>query len=342
MKPRVLVVDDSSFVRATVSRALEADGVDVVGLARDGEEAVEKNLDLSPDVIVLDLQMPRVDGVEAIRRIHATRPVPVLVFASMDAAGAELAVEALSEGAVDVLPKPTRGALASDLAPRVWALAPMSRPAPRIGRLPPPAPRGGRAPRLVVIAASTGGPPCVEQIVRALPADFPAATVVAQHMPSGFTASYARRLDRLAHVRVFEGAHGDTVGPGEVCILPGGTVGTVHAASEGARHFRVHVNADATLPGARPSASALFFSALGAAGATVRAIVLTGMGGDGSDAVPPLVAAGALVTAQDPSEAVISSMPSSAIAAGAQSVESVAQMADSFRAIARAAREASR
>lgn len=330
MSPRVLVVDDSSFVRQAVARALEEEGVEVCGFARDGRDAVEKNLALEPDVIVLDLQMPTMNGVEALRRIQETRPVPVIVFASLTAKGAELAVEALAAGAVDILPKVADRHVTHALASRVWALA----AARGEGARPRPA-RRRAAVRVVVVASSTGGPPLVERLLASLPADYPVPVVVAQHMPAGFTGSFARRLDGLAAVRVFEGADGATVGPGEACILPGGAVSTLHAADDGSpRSFRIRSDTATTLAGARPNASALFFSALGATGGDACAVVLTGMGADGADAVPALLAAGGTVLAQDPGEAVIPSMPNAAIAAGARVGGSIDRLAASLVALA--------
>lgn len=318
MKPRVLVADDSPYVRMMLTRQLTGQGLEVVGQARNGEEAIEKNLALEPDVVLLDLQMPVMDGVEATRRILQTRPVPILVFASMDARGTQLAIQALAEGAYDIVAKTSRDDALVDLAPHIWAIATRQSP-PR----PPRAP-SGLPPDVVVIASSTGGPPCVERLLRALPSAFPAPIVVAQHMPPHFTRSLAERLDRLSELHVFEAQDGAMVRAGEVAILAGGRVSTIERAGRGA--FAVHVGSGETLPGAKPSANALFFSALGAAQGNVVAIVLTGMGADGSDAVRALVAAGATVIAQDPDEAVISSMPNAALDAGAQERMGVAEM----------------
>lgn len=310
MKPRVLIADDSAYVRMALSGSLAAQGLEVVGQARNGEEAIEKNLALQPDVVLLDLQMPVMDGVEATRRILESRPVPILVFASMDARGTRMAIQALAEGAYDVIAKGDRAEASIDLAPRIWAIA------TRQGAAPPHRRPATARPEVVVIAGSTGGPPCVEALVTALPARFAAPVVVAQHMPAGFTRSLAARLDALSAVDVFEAQEGALVEPGQVAILPGGRVSTIERAGR-ARSFVVRVGSGDVLPGAKPSASALFFSALGAAQAGVLAIVLTGMGADGSDAVRALVSAGASVIAQDPAEAVIPSMPNAALAAGA-------------------------
>lgn len=310
MRPRVLVADDSPYVRMSLSRSLAAQGLEVVGAARNGEEAVERNLALQPDVVLLDLQMPVVDGVEATRRMLRTRPVPILVFASMDARGTQMAIQALAEGAYDVIAKDNRAEALVDLAPRIWAIA---------ARQAPPAPARPRAgpPEVVVVASSTGGPPCVETLVEALPASFPVPVVVAQHMPPGFTRSLAERLDGLSGAHVFEAQDGSPVGPGQVAILPGGRVSTLERAGRPAS-FVVRVGSGGALPGAKPSANALFFSALGAAQSRVLGVVLTGMGADASDAVRALVGAGATVLAQDPDEAVIPSMPNAALGAGAQ------------------------
>lgn len=325
MIPRVLVVDDSPYIRLAVARALRLGGVEVAGFAKDGVEAVARNLELEPDAVVLDLQMPNMNGVEALREIQRTRPVPVIVFASMSADGAQLAVQALAEGAMDVLPKAQASELALDLAARVWSVA-----VPQHGEGKPPGPPGSSGhPRVVVVGTSTGGPPCVEMLLRALPADFPLPVVVAQHMAQGFTRAFAERLAHLCQVEVFEGYDGARVGPGDACILPGGMVSALAAPASEDRDshvFGLTVRRDTTLPGAKPNASVLFLSALGAAEGRVCALVMTGMGADGADAVPALRAAGAYIVAQDPEDAVIPSMPNAAIAAGATHVRSVDEM----------------
>ncbi|HWG91226.1 MAG TPA: chemotaxis protein CheB [Candidatus Thermoplasmatota archaeon] len=326
MKPRVLVVDDSSFVRFAVARLLRQAGIDVVGFARDGAEAVKMNLELEPDVIVMDLQMPRLNGVEALARIRERRPVPVLVFASMTGEGASLGVQALAEGAVDLVPKSEAGEVATDLPARVWALATAQAHDEEQDLPAGPA----RSPRLITIASSTGGPPCVEAILTSLPRNLAVPIAVAQHMPAGFTNAFAKRLDTLCDLHVFEGTDGALLEPGSACILPGGAVTTVEALEGGGNRFELTVRPGGSLPGAKPNASALFLSALGATGGALCAAVLTGMGADGGDAVPALVASGATVIAQHPSEAVISSMPNAAIAGGAQWVDRVRDIPDRF------------
>lgn len=336
MRPRVLVADDSAYIRLSLSKSLAAQGIEIVGQARNGEEAIEKNLSLEPDVVLLDLRMPVMDGVEATRRMLQTRPVPILVFASMDAQGAEMAIRALSEGAYDVIAKGPRNETLVDLAPHIWAI--VTRQQSSSPPTPPPQ-RPRVRPRVVVVASSTGGPPCVEALVTSLPARFPVPVVVAQHMPAGFTRSLAERLDSLSRVHVFEAHHGSVVAPGQVAILPGGCVGTIEpAAQRGA--FAVNVGPGEALPGAKPSASALFFSALGAAHEDVLAVVLTGMGADGSDAVRALVGAGATVLAQEPDEAVIPSMPNAALLAGAQRRLRLSQIRQEILALAPASEAA--
>lgn len=312
MRPRVLIADDSAYVRMSLSQSLRAHGFEVVGEATNGEEAVELNISLQPDIVLLDLQMPVMDGVEATRRILRTRTVPILVFASMDARGAQLAIAALAEGAYDVIAKRGPGGSAVDIAPHLWGIVTREPQGP-----PPRRAHAAGRPDVIVLASSTGGPACVEMLVTALPAGFPVPMLVAQHMPAGFTRSLAERLDTLSEVRVFEPLDGDIVQPGEVAILAGGQVSTIARAGRGSS-FRVHVGLGEGVFGAKPNASALFFSALGAAEDRVLGIVLTGMGADASDAVRALVAAGAIVIAQEASEAVIPSMPNAARHAGAQ------------------------
>lgn len=317
--PRVLVVDDSQYVRARVTEQLQASGFDVVAEARGGTEAIQSNLDALPDIVVLDLQMAAGSGLDALRGFRATRPVPTLLFASLEGVGAELAVEALLEGASEVVPKSAGSDFLPHLAERAHALlkahAVRSTAKGRYVTRGNAARRRRTKPRAIVIAGSTGAPPIMDAFARNLPADCDVPVLIVQHMPPGFTKTFAERLDHVCALRVQHGADGMSVGPGDVAVLPAGAVTTVASAQGTSITLRTSV-----VPAPRmalPSISALLLSAGSALGGQVTALILTGMGQDGANAVPSLLAGGGTVLAQDPQEAFIDSMPTAAIRAGA-------------------------
>lgn len=326
---RVLLVDDSAFVRRATERMLAplAD-VCVVGTARDGEEAVRQVRELRPDLVIMDVEMPGLDGVSALERIMAECPTPVLLLSSHTRAGAEVTLRALEHGAVDFLDKSGAGtamdihALAPLLRNKVAAAlrartAPLpppasgagARQAERAGMRPAaPAPRPGRY-TVVAIGSSTGGPRALAELIPALPQGFAAGVVVAQHMPSGFTETLAERLDRRACVSVAEARDGDPVLPGHVLIAPGGRQMRVERGMDGALVVRVYDD-PALLH--KPSVDALFASVALAAGGAAVGVVLTGMGSDGADGLARIRAAGGRTFVESASTAVIYGMPAAA------------------------------
>ncbi|HST62887.1 MAG TPA: chemotaxis protein CheB, partial [Longimicrobium sp.] len=244
---RVLLVDDSAFVRRATERMLEPlANVTVVGTARDGEEALRQVLALRPDLVIMDVEMPGLDGVSALERIMAQCPTPVLLLSSHTRAGAEITLRALEHGAVDFLDKTGAGtamdihALAPVLREKVNAAlrartAPLPAPAPAAGpppvRTPTPAKAGSF--EIVAVGSSTGGPRALAELIPALPAGFAAAVVVAQHMPHGFTETLAERLHRRSALPVAEARDGEAILPGHVLIAPGGRQLQVLRARDG-------------------------------------------------------------------------------------------------------------
>ncbi|HWR97978.1 MAG TPA: chemotaxis response regulator protein-glutamate methylesterase [Candidatus Methanoperedens sp.] len=331
MSLRVLVVDDSAYHRRTLSRIIGAAGdFEVVGTATDGEEAIRKVVTLAPDLLTLDLEMPRMDGYTFLRWLMRTHPLPVLVVSSRESN--KSVFRALELGAADFVLKPVSyaserlGQIEGELVAKLREIA-AARPeklaarAERMAARPggTPAPRraalaAGRY-RCVAIGASTGGPPALQQILAALPADFPAAVVIAQHMPEGFTRMFADRLDRLVALRVREAAGGEALEPGLVLLAPGG----MNLLLERAPGARVVARVEPPRPGDRyvPSVDRLLGSAARACGGALVAVVLTGMGDDGAAGIGTVRAAGGLTVAEAEETCVVYGMPREAVRTGA-------------------------
>lgn len=331
---RVLLVDDSAFVRRATERMLAPlAGVSVVGTARDGEEALRQVLALRPDLVIMDVEMPGLDGVSALERIMRECPTPVLLLSSHTREGAEITLRALEHGAVDFLDKSGAGtamdihALAPLLREKVGA-ALRARTAPLAAAAESgPGTRAFAAPRapvsqagryeIVAIGSSTGGPRALAELVPALPAGFAAAVVVAQHMPSGFTETLAERLDRRARLSVAEARDGDAVLPGRVLIAPGGRQLRVERGSDGALVARVY---DDPRLLHKPSVDVLLESVARAAGRAAVGVVLTGMGSDGAAGLMEIRRAGGRTFVESASTAVINGMPAAARAAAESDV----------------------
>jgi two-component system chemotaxis response regulator CheB len=322
----VLVVDDSALVRQAFSMLLT--GKFSVDTAADPLIAERKIRKQRPDVIVLDLQMPRMDGFSFLRQIMSRDPLPVVICSSAASRGSETAMRALEEGAVDVIAKPPMGVrefiaegsvMITDTL-RAAAQARIRRTMPIVARhapdviLPAAAPSLSPATqRIVAMGASTGGTEALRQIIESLPANAP-GTVVVQHMPEGFTAAFAKRLNTLAKVEVKEAVTGDVVEPGRVLIAPGSHHLLVRRS--GSRYF-VQLSDGALVSRHRPSVDVLFRSVAQSAGANGIGIILTGMGDDGAQGLAEMHAAGAATIAQDEATSVIFGMPKEAIARGA-------------------------
>lgn len=315
---KVVVVDDSPFIRRAVQRMLEPlTQVRVVGTGTHGGDAIELAQRLEPDLIILDIVMPEVDGLEAIRGIMATAPTPILVLSSHTEPGAETTLQALDLGAVDFMSKTDAGTrmdiydLAPTLREKVLAVAgarsPATLSAPEdVAPEPRPATTERGRYDLLALGASTGGPRALASILFGLPEDFPAGIVIAQHMPPGFTGTLSERLDRRASIRVREAQDGDRVEPGLALIGVGGRQLMVER-SGGSLVVRIPTDSDRLLH--RPSVDVLFESVAEAVGKRTVAAVLTGMGQDGAKGLAAVRAAGGRTFTESEESAVIFGMP---------------------------------
>jgi two-component system chemotaxis response regulator CheB len=336
---RILVIDDSAFNRQTITAMLEGTpGFMVVGRAGDGEEGLKMAFQLQPDVITLDLEMPKMDGFSFLRLLMARQPTPVIVISGY--ATRENVFKALELGALDFVAKPSRTitpelrAIQEELIGKVRLVtqlrmvsltdrATRSRNQGTLSGtyvMPPtpaeaPSRKDGVAPaRLVAIGASTGGPPAINRILVNLDASLPLGIVVTQHMPAKFTRAFAERLDRTTPWTVWEAEPGDVVAAGRVLVAPGG--GSLALRRDGAQ-IKVDIVAPQQEDRYVPSVDRMLSTAAAVMGRDVMAIVLTGMGGDGGRGVRAVKAVGGNTLAEAPETAVIFGMPQEAIATGA-------------------------
>jgi two-component system chemotaxis response regulator CheB len=344
-KIRVLVVDDSLFMRRMMSDLLSRDPeLEVVGTARDGQEGLEQARQLKPDVITLDVEMPVMDGITMLERLMAEQPTPVVMVSSLTQEGAEITLRCLERGAVDFVPKPS-GAVSLDLykvssqiIEKVKAAARVPRhrltltqgqrlPTPQDGGSKPsglPHRERGDAP-LVVIGASTGGPRALSTLISQLPQELVAPMLIIQHMPEGFTRSFAERLDRLSHLHVREAQEGDRLQPGVAYLAPGG----VHLRLQ--PDGRLHLSQEPPLHGVRPAVDITLLSIAEHYRGKVVVAILTGMGSDGAMGVRMLHAKGARILAEDESSCVVFGMPRAAIQTGCvHRVVPIEQMANAL------------
>jgi two-component system chemotaxis response regulator CheB len=321
---RTLVIDDSAFSRQAITRMLEASPlVEVVGVARDGEEALRKTFELQPDLITVDLEMPRMDGFTFLRVVMSKRPTPVIVISGRT--GEDDVFRALELGAVDFVGKPSPRAtpelnnIEQELVRKVHAIRDLriEKVQTRIGAVPTAIREESGlsplAPKVVAVGSSTGGPAALMQIFSAFPSAPQCSFVVAQHMPAGFTRGFAERIDRLTRLRAIESEGGEILSPGTVLIAPGGK----HLEFESAGGDVVtKLVATDDRDKYTPSVDRLFESAAKHLGADLLAVVLTGMGDDGRSGVRSVNLAGGSVIAESESTAVIFGMPQQAIRTG--------------------------
>ena len=320
---RVLVVDDSAYVRKVVRQMLSRSPfVEVVGVARDGEEALELVERLRPDVVTLDLNMPGSDGLDFLRKQMARRPLPVIVV-SIASEGGELVMQALDAGAVDVVQKPTALAtdkvleIADDLIAKVkGAAGARVRPAPAPAAPPEPPAASPRAKStdVVVIGVSTGGPQALKQVIPRLPADFPVPVAMVLHMPVGYTELFAASLAGVSRLKVAEARDGDPVRPGTALLAPAGFHLTFARASEGSVVARLGLRPLDTPH--RPAVDVLFRSAADVYGDRALGVVLTGMGSDGTRGAAWIKAQGGRVFTEAEETCVVYGMPRSVAEAG--------------------------
>lgn len=321
---RALVVDDSQFMRSVISDVLEKGGIEVVGQASDGERAVEAVRELEPDVVTMDLQMPRMDGIEAVEEIMEVRPTPILMLSAHTREGAEETFEALEKGAVDFLPKPG-GEVSTSIADmkdrivdKVETVAGVD--VQRKGRSTPggtterTAEEYGEGNPTVIMGASTGGPSTIEGVLSALPRDADLRILIVQHMPADFTGSFARRLDSRSDYRVTEAEDGDSISAGEALLAPGDYHMAV--ARYDAGEVEVELNQDPPMHGVRPAIDVTMTTAARVVDDQLVGVVLTGMGKDGADGVRAIKGAGGRVIAQDEETSAVFGIPGRAIDTG--------------------------
>lgn len=342
---RVLIVDDSPFMRKALERMLTTEDIQVIGSARDGEDALEKIPQLKPDIVTLDVEMPRMDGLACLKRIMAEFPLPVLMVSSLTQEGATATLEALAAGALDFIPKETSLASTSilqiqqDLQEKVRKLARSPRfrkagprpavPAPAAGAPPtalrpvaPAAPRSGAAgaglgaspvAEVLAIGCSTGGPKALQDLLPGLPKSLPVPVLIVQHMPASFTKPFAERLNGLCQVAVKEAEHGEPARPGTVYIAPGGL--HLNYRQRGAQPY-LELNPEPANSLHRPSVDVMFLSLAQECTKQILAMILTGMGNDGAKGMEALKAKGAHTLAEAEESCVVYGMPRAAFERG--------------------------
>ena len=331
---RVLVVDDSAFMRKSLTTMLEeGKQIQVVGVARNGEEAVQQVQQLKPDVVTMDVEMPGMTGLQALQQIMAKNPVPVIMVSSVTVEGAQETLQALEWGAVDFIPKQLDG-VASKIAeiqkilvPKVLASRYAGSKLKRLTvtgapKLSVPVAKAlssrsvsvTRGTKLIAIGCSTGGPQALFEIIPTIPADCPAGIVIVQHMPSSFTKPFAERLNNLCALEVREAVDGDEVKPGRVLVAPGGmqfrvvkkTITT--SVVKLAPNYEKHAHA--------PSVDIMLQSVAALFGERSIGVILTGMGHDGLDGMKAIKAVGGRTVAQDEASSVVYGMPKAVVEAG--------------------------
>lgn len=333
-KTRVVVVDDSALVRSLLTEIINRErDMECIGAAADPLVAREMIRSLDPDVITLDIEMPRMDGIDFLGKLMRLRPMPVVMVSTLTERGAEATLKALELGAVDFVAKPKIGVagglreLGADITDKIrtaarakvrklsapapaaatqpGALAPAVRPPSALGRL--------STEKIIFIGASTGGTEATKEVLLGLPPDCP-AVVITQHMPPGFTTSYAARLDGLARIRVKEARDGERILPGHAYIAPGG----LHLSVErSGANYLARVQDGDPVNRHKPSVEVLFKSAARTVGPNALGIMLTGMGADGAKAMREMRDAGSYNICQDEASCIVFGMPREAIAAGA-------------------------
>ncbi len=332
-KTRVIVVDDSALVRSLLAEIINRQSdMECIGTANDPLVAREMIRELNPDVITLDVEMPRMDGIDFLGRLMRLRPMPVLMISTLTERGAEVTMRALELGAVDFVAKPRIGVanglqqLATEIvekiriaakahvhrvvrAPTAGAVVTSAKPttssANLLGRV--------STEKLIAIGASTGGTEAIKEVLIHMPADAP-AIVITQHMPSGFTTSFAARLNSLCQITVKEAVHGERILPGHAYIAPGGMQFSI--SRSGANYVAV-VNDDPPVNRHKPSVDVLFRSVAHCVGRNAFGVMLTGMGADGAAAMREMKDAGSYNYVQDEASCIVFGMPREAIAHGA-------------------------
>ncbi len=333
-KTRVLIIDDSALVRSLLTEIVNREpDMEAVGAAPDPLVAREMIRAMNPDVLTLDIEMPKMDGLDFLERLMRLRPTPVVMVSTLTERGAEVTLKALELGAVDFVSKPRLGIAAglNELAADICEKIRVASKARLVRHLQPAAarPAGAGAPhparpaathysristeKLIAIGASTGGTEAIREVVTRLSADSP-ALLIAQHMPPGFTRSFAARLDSLCRIRVSEAQDGERVLPGHAYIAPGDH--HMMLARSGS-NYMIALDGSEPVNRHRPSVDVLFRSVAAVAGPNALGVMLTGMGRDGASAMLEMRQAGAYNIAQDEASCIVFGMPREAIAVGA-------------------------
>lgn len=343
---KVLIVDDSAFMRNALSSMLSSDpGIKVLATARDGLEALDKIKSLKPDIVTMDIEMPRMDGITALKHIMEDCPVPVMMVSSLTIEGAKVTLEALELGAVDFIPKNLSDLsinivkLKEIIIEKVKAVARKGvvkkRPADTAGR----AARPGETPKfiptrttgvckvaLVSIGTSTGGPKALQDIIPRLPKDFPVPITIAQHMPQAFTGPFAERMNQMSQIMVKEAEEGESLKPGVVYIAPGR--GHMRVRRERGIESVLRISEDKEDYIYRPSVDALMQSVSECFPGRALGVILTGMGDDGLKGLTALKKTGGRIFAQNEESCVVYGMPKAVVDAGiADKVLSLEDMA---------------
>lgn len=334
MTIKVLIVDDSAVVRQTLTSILSADAeIEVIGVASDPYVAVEKLRHLTPDVITLDVEMPRMDGITFLRKLMSQHPIPVVICSSLVGQGTDTQMKALEYGAVDIIAKPSMGTqkFLHDTATRVVDAvkgASQARLKKLIVNRHPQQKLSADAvlsaanqtqamvettEKIIALGASTGGTEAIRYVLESMPANCPAIAIV-QHMPEGFTRSFANRLDQLCQIRVKEAENSDTLLRGHARIAPGNQHMLIRRS--GARYY-IELREGPLVSRHRPSVDVLFRSAARYAGSNAVGVILTGMGDDGAAGLLEMVEVGAWTLGQDEASSVVYGMPKEAFVRGA-------------------------
>jgi len=319
---KVLIVDDSAVVREIFTNELSKDPeLEVVGTAIDPYIARDKIIKLKPDVVTLDVEMPRMDGITFLRKLMKYHPIPVIIVSSLTPKGGKLAIEAMNAGAIDVMCKPgaayTVGDMSIELIDKIKSAAAVdmskwTKLATQTQEQPTRLNIIQTTNKVVAIGASTGGTQALQSVLSAMPTNAPGIVIV-QHMPEHFTTSFAQRLNELCAIEVKEAENGDSVIPGRALIAPGNKHMLLRRS--GARYF-VEVKTGPLVSRHRPSVEVLFNSVAQSAGPNSIGVIMTGMGGDGADGILKMKESGAVTIAQDEASCVVFGMPKEAIKRG--------------------------
>lgn len=344
MRVKVLVVDDSRFYINRLCEILATDpDIQVIGTAENGGEAIDKAVSLNPDVIIMDVEMPIMNGISAVREIMKIKPIPILMFSSLTTEGAKATLDAIDAGAVDFMLKrfekltANRADFNKDICSKVRLLASSSAASTRqfinrnhsnhrsldarniggqsVRSIAPDHTTSGQSGqfKIVAIGASTGGPSAIQSILAALPGEFPIPVLVVQHMPAAFTGHFARRLDSLSKLSIKEAEDGDVLQPGNAYIAPGGKQ-TLVEEQAGRKILRIRDSDDSEQY--RPSVDISLKSVSNIYGSSALAVILTGMGADGREGSSALKKGGSSVWAQDKQTCIVYGMPQAVVDAG--------------------------